>query len=772
MAKRAFIIAIENYTQMQEGLNSTLPRTHEHALEFRKWLIEKQQLAPGDIFFCTDDPGLEGRTADATRVAIKQELKRFKEAARDTTSDMFFYFSGHGFCYVDIDDLPSADVLLASDYVKRDESGDACLKLDEIQRWLKFGLGSVTDPGSTHCGHFYFVDACRNKISAKDIKVADLGLAHEPSVRKKAPVYTLWSTTTGAVANVGGGFPEALLDGLHGKGKAKRFFEGSFTVLFDSLRGYIEDRLGTELEPRAEGGDGVILKLGPSLKYTCALVVKNADAQDEFQVQVKNDLNQVVETFEFRGAKRSFQQPPDDYFIVVQPTKPAAATIEPSAPVPADLYEDCALEFEKRPPTRADASASEIRRGGTRGQPVRDVPVPTASVTFTIPDATEVILHGAKGKVEHVKASGTVGLSPGSYRMELRDAARGVVIDRRRVTIDPGPQVMDLAGAPATPLRRALLSAIPHQNGVIDFSESLGPTPDQGMDLWLALIGAARIIGPGDFSKLGKLPLATFDDPATGDSVVYVLGAFEQPTVRLSAVVSQDWHAPRAPIAGHASIPGLYEIVAPPGPPGFRYLTVRVDDNAPITFGVCSLHGRGTLVTLAQSPEGALQIQQFILPLRRFINVLPEGSGLWLGGSDPEMKDVDGPLRLVRRRVEVQRAFARGEDLRALMTKMELQSLLYFKWFEPIVALLAGYELARRGDVDDLRIAVQNLRGHFKGLPDNEALAHLAGMNPVVPAVPPIVLDGFQALNLMAGQPGLPPAEAVVFRGPWTMWRV
>ena len=772
MATRAFIIAIENYTQMQEGLNSTLPDTHKHAHDFRQWLIEKQQLAPGDIFFCTDDPRLEGRTADATRSAIKQELKRFKEVARDTTGDLFFYFSGHGFCYTDIDDLPTADVLLASDYVKRDESGDACLKLDEIQRWLKFGLGSVTAPGSTRCGHFYFIDACRNTISAKDIKVADLGLAHEPSVRKKAPVYTLWSTTTGAVANVAGGFPAALLDGLHGKGKAKRFFEGSFTVLFDSLRGYIEDRLGTDLEPRVDGGDGVILKLGPSLKYTCTLSVTNAGATDEFEVQVKNELNQVIETFTFTGATRTFQQPPDDYFVLMHAKAPGSA-IEPGGQVPANLFDDCALQFEQRALAPQDAAASEIRRGGTRGQAPDDIPVPTASVSFVVPPATEVVLHGAKGKVDHVKASSTVELTPGAYRMELHDY-RGVVIDRRKVRIDPGPQVIDPATTPATPLRQALLTGIPgtHQQGLIDFSESLGPIPDQGMDLWLALIGAARIVGPSDFSKLGQLPLATFDDPATGDSVMYALAGFEQPVGRLSAAVSQDWRTPLARIAGHATIPGLFEIVAPPAPPGYRYLTVQVDDNAPITFGVCSLHGRGTLVTLAQSPEGALQIQQFILPLRRFVNRLPEGSGLWLGGSDPEMKDVDGPLRLVRRCVEVQRAFARGEDLRALMTRRELESLLYFKWFEPVVALLAGYELARRGDVDDLRIAVQNLRGYFKGLPDNEALAHLAGMNPVMPSVPPIVLDGFQALNLMAGQPGLPPAEALVFRGPWTMWRV
>jgi hypothetical protein len=232
-----------------------------------------------------------------------------------------------------------------------------------------------------------------------------------------------------------------------------------------------------------------------------------------------------------------------------------------------------------------------------------------------------------------------------------------------------------------------------------------------------------------------------------------------------------DWRAPIAAIAPHASIPGLFETVAPPGPPGFRYLTVQVDDNAPTTFGVCSLHGRGTLVTLVQTPAGALQVQQFILPLKRFRTSLPGGTGVWTHGGT-EMRDLDGPLRMIRRCVEVQRAFARGEDLRALMTKPELQALLYFKWFEPIVALLSGYELARRGDVDDLRIAVQNLRKYFKGLPDNEALAQLAGLPAVRPASPPMVLDGFQAFNLMAGAPGLPPVESLVFRGPWTIWRV
>src|SRR5262245_51327523 len=348
MAKRAFIIAIENYKQMQEGLDSTLPNTRKHALLFRDWLTSTQGLAAADICFCTEDPATPGRTSDATRAAIKQELKRFKDFAKDATDDMYFYFSGHGFSYVDVDDVPTADVLIAADYVRREDSGDACLKLDEIQKWLKMCVGSVTAPGSNRCGHYYFIDACRNKINESKIKVAPLGLTYDISGKKKAPVFTLCSTTVGAVAAVASGFPEALVDGLNGKGRAKRFFEGTFAVLFDSLRGYVEQRLAIELDPRAEGGDGVIRKLDPGLENTCALTVKNAAAQDEFEVEVKNDMNQVVNTFTFTGAAQNFKAPPDDYLVRVRVKPPADGVVEPSGPVPADLYDDCAVAYEKR----------------------------------------------------------------------------------------------------------------------------------------------------------------------------------------------------------------------------------------------------------------------------------------------------------------------------------------------------------------------------------------------------------------------------------------
>ncbi len=222
MAKRAFIIAIEHYEQMQEGLDRTLPNTHKHALAFRSWLIDTLKLDEKDIFFCAEDATLAGRTAGATRQAVRAELKRLRDAAQESPEDLFVYFSGHGFCYTDIDDIPTADVLLFADYTTRDDASESCLKLDEIQKWLRMCLG-VSSPGGAapDPGHYYFIDACRNNVSERDVKVGSLGLGYQPSPKKKPPIYTLYSSTTGTVAAADESFPTALLDGLNRRGRAK-----------------------------------------------------------------------------------------------------------------------------------------------------------------------------------------------------------------------------------------------------------------------------------------------------------------------------------------------------------------------------------------------------------------------------------------------------------------------------------------------------------------------------------------------------------------------
>ncbi len=92
-----------------------------------------------------------------------------------------------------------------------------------------------------------------------------------------------------------------------------------------------------------------------------------------------------------------------------------------------------------------------------------------------------------------------------------------------------------------------------------------------------------------------------------------------------------------------------------------------------------------------------------------------------------------------------------------------------FFTFEPIAALLAAYELIRRGRREHLQETVRNLREFFGQLRDVEALARMADMDWRMPSRSPLLLDGFLALNLPADK--LPmPNEALDFRGPWTLW--
>src|SRR5262249_36221756 len=157
-------------------------------------------------------------------------------------------------------------------------ASDKCLKLDEIQSWLKMCLGVVSQGQNEPApGHYYFIDACRNFVSERDLKVSPLGLRYQVSRKKKPSVFTLYSANTGALAPPDDEFPTALLDGLNGHGRAKRPYLDTFAVVFDSLSEYVAQRLKSDLNPRSDGSGGVIKVMPKQLNYTCTITVDNAD---------------------------------------------------------------------------------------------------------------------------------------------------------------------------------------------------------------------------------------------------------------------------------------------------------------------------------------------------------------------------------------------------------------------------------------------------------------------------------------------------------------
>ena len=103
------------------------------------------------------------------------------------------------------------------------------------------------------------------------------------------------------------------------------------------------------------------------------------------------------------------------------------------------------------------------------------------------------------------------------------------------------------------------------------------------------------------------------------------------------------------------------------------------------------------------------------------------------------------------------------------ITVPDLHQLLEMKWLEPISAIFAGCELARRGEIADHIIVVDNLRNYFAGIPDTEALAKLAGLPFSLPEHPPLILNGFLALGRKVGN-NRAPDSAIDYRGPWTVW--
>jgi hypothetical protein len=737
MPLRGLIVAIERYTQMQEGLSPTLDGTHAGALAFRNWLVKERGVAPEHIRFCAEDERLEGWTGGATLDKIVDQIDALVAEGRNTTEQLFVYIAGHGFCYTDVDGVRVADVLLAADYSDRQHGWKTCLSIDEIVKWLRLSLGPLD--------HFYFVDCCRNEISAAAIKVAQIG-PYDASDLGFPAVYMLHSTAPGQLAAVQSGFTPALVEGLNGDGRAKDWHDGSMAVLFRTLKPYLVKAVpGQAVDGREEGShDGLIRVIEPTPQYSCTVLVEGARADEQFTLEISTSpAGHRLSPRTFTGPSYELREPPDAYRLSVLSDGVELTALDP---LPADLFSDCTIRFAK----------PRVRRGAQHE--AAPAPPPTQ---VRAPETARVVVRRA-GKPEPEK-TGTgefsVDLAPGTYAVEVLDD-RNVTVRREQLEVGAQPPAeIDFARFERSLLRDALLHAIPgyHHGGAVDFSETLGPMPDQRLDLWLGVIGAARILQSpqDDFSKLGPLPLASFDGTPAGACPLYLLAGLED-----AAPLAAGVDGPLAPRAAHPAIPGLHELVVPDLGAGVHLLGVRVGPGEPLTLPVAGLPNRATLVTAWRDDRGSLRFGHFVLPVPHLAGQLPYGHRL---GDDP-------PLRIVRRLVELQRQFAAVRPLTEVIDDDELMSLLYLKWFEPVSTLLAAYELARRGQGKRLAEAVQNLRGYFGEFPDIEAIARRAGMEWSMPEQPPLVLDGLLALDRLSDRLPLP-SEDLLYEGPWTLWR-
>ncbi|MDQ2898308.1 MAG: hypothetical protein M3Y07_00735, partial [Acidobacteriota bacterium] len=104
-------------------------------------------------------------------------------------------------------------------------------------------------------------------------------------------------------------------------------------------------------------------------------------------------------------------------------------------------------------------------------------------------------------------------------------------------------------------------------------------------------------------------------------------------------------------------------------------------------------------------------------------------------------------------------------------------NLLYGKWLDPVMALMAAYELAgnRKSETSSglpsglLNQALTNLREYFPALPDTEVVAKIAGLPHAEPKSSPLFLAGLQALENPEALAPLPMGK-LDYAGPWITW--
>lgn len=771
MAVRALIVAIEDYPNVQDGsLAQKLSGTLQTGLEFKAWLEQKWRTegkgeSQTQLIFCSEPlvPGHSG----ADRNSILSALLELRTSGQGATEELYFYFSGHGFSFVD---RPGsrADIVISSDFKSADLSGPCCLNLDEMIYWLRTHLG----PGR----HYYFVDACRNKLDARTIQVGPL-LPVDPQASGEASTFVLQSTMVGAVTSVGGPFPVALLIGLRGGGRAKVWdphVNDAMFVRFDSLRQYLKTTIKTQPPfSRVEGqdgeSDGVLATIRPIPLSKCTIQITNASSKDQGSLFVKRGRSAAEEKLSLESPSMVLNREPDIYSVSVLLKN---ATVEPSGAIPVDLYEDRTVIFNKIPgsPTEPGPGSEEQPFTPFKGGPPPPSTIEmiasatTASVKVMMPAATRFNLHNLEtGENTRLEAPEELNLPLGRYLATL-SGKDNRIFKRQEVELKIGePITLNLTEWENSPPHAAIANKLPKQNGVVDFSESLGSgVADSDLNLWLALLGGARILGSqGKYSKLSQFPLHRFGDEPAGASPIYVLAGFEDPITKLQIGLSRNTHVTWVAATSPPSMQGIFESYFRINP-GSHLISFRIGDQSPYTIASFAMPNRGMLITLTLDDEGNLRLSQYLLPLGHLLEQLPN-----------EIRDRlrwRNHLKDVQFLAQANRTFRKRRNLLNEIPIEELEALLYAKWLDPIASTLAAYEFLRRGKVDELRGVVQNMKRFFPDFPDTQSLARLSGDRESLPSSVPLFLDGLRAFTDYTEWLPLP-ASHLDFTSPWTAWR-
>lgn len=720
MAHRALIIAIENYPEMADRHQATLPGTLQAGLDFKDWLVKKWSAlrdAQGhpieaEIVFCSEPvvpstPGLPGQPPIAGRPAARKDIVKaligLRDSGSNATEELFVFFSGHGFSFAS-PGRAKTHFILSADFETPELSAPSCLPLLELINWLRDHMG----PGR----HFYFIDACRNVLTAATVVPPSELLPVDPNAPGGGRAYYLQSARTGVTAPADSAFVPALLRGLAGGGRAKQYLpdlEDAMVVHYGSLKEYLTLAL-KDHRPSGDGdedenpADALLATITPIPTATCTVRVEDALAGDEMFLRIQRGRG-AVEEIPLMAPSVQRDLPVDDYRIGVR--------IKDAAVEPAGLQ-----KFD-----------------GFEGTP--------ALLTFK--------------RAEGLGMGGGLGMTPLEVGGDASARGRPAAGDTPRGGAAPPAWDLSLP-------HRSIAALLPHDDRGVDFSESLGgAVTDPDLDVWLAILGGGRILAAHktDFSKLGPLPLCDFTAEPAGASPVYLLAAFPEDRpleLSVSDDVAPRWQ-PVDPVAGMPGVRHL-RVGAAPGP---KLVSIRLPDAVSWTYASLTMPNRVTLLTLTLDEDGDARVSQYLLPIGHLVSQLP-------GELPGYVEGRVSPLDDVRNLATAGRAFRRRGDMGRHMPSHLFQELVGAKWVDPIGSAFVAYQALRRGDKGLVRHVASNMLTFFPDLPDSAALAIRAGRAVPRPPGIPLILDGLRAYPDVAAWLPLP-AGLLDGTGPWTAWR-
>ena len=763
---RALVVAIENYPQAN-GLATNLPRTIAAGQKFYNWLVNTKGLDPQDILICSDGPNPADLPAanqhDGTRASIKTVLIELIKAGQDKTSEIYFFFSGHGLAWKVEAHRRPLDVIVASDFKSAEYSGDLCVKLSEIEQVLQIFVGGAD--------HYIFLDACRNVLPGDAIQVGSLAIAPAKIAELGNPThYRIYSTTPGNVADIDSGFSDFLLKGLHGEGRAKEETpEGNFWVQFDRLKDYILGGVGPgqKIDPVKEGtGAGLIYRLPDPVEYKCKLVVDDAKQDARFTLAVTTDSLPVGDQSQFVGPEFTLVLKPrfKGYQFRVSEGLTALTQVAPPANSIVDMFEDTEVHFQ--------------HPGDGGGMDFENVELGPPYLKVTTFDEVhwkgeaEVRLINHDTRQSMANKGGFEGkLDAGNWDIETWFQGRKV--DTRSIELVQGDSQLIELGQPALRSRtvESIAAYLPQSAGgrIAEMSESLGPLVERDPALWLALLGAARILQPPDlFSKIKDAGLATFDDVAPDTGVIYALFGREVSEAPGFGLVG----SPGAELAPVANMKDVLQARLP-APNGQQFVTIARSGQLSRTYATIVLPNRATFFVFTEDESGALQTQQFLLPMSHLID--------HLDGPVPELVrrqswDYEfGSLKLTRLLSNAQRRYLAREAMTDGTTDAERQrwlEMIYGKWVEPLVAIMAGFDMLTRDRAqqeNNLRTMASNLGEFFGGIPDVEVFRALVERRTPAPVGVPLLRDSLLRVPGLTGRLQFP-ASRLDYDSAFTCW--